>query len=229
MANKGFSAATDLFGMGDAWGVRSADLNKSGSVAECKNALGDVTHRDTYAERIAPSAEYVLLADVTALPALGGIVMVDGKSVMVTSIAITTAAGAAPTASVSGVQVQDGATAVRTYSCGTLALSKRHRAQDILGWLGDSAPETLTNATFTFSVESSLADPKGVVAASDCAGGKVEATFTFACGDGTAIVAPEISDAKKVVSAPVSKSSPENDYVTCTFSVTDTLTGTEAS
>lgn len=227
MANNGFNAATDIFSMGADWDVRSSDTNASGSVAKCPNRFNDTTHRDTHSERIAPAAEYTLKADVDELPDLGTIVTIEAKKVMITQIVIKTAKGSAPTASVSGVQVNDNATTRRTYSCGEIALSARHVAQDILGFLGENTPDTLTESTFTFSVSPSLADPKGVIANNDCADGEVVAQYTHASGSGAAISAPSVSGATRVVSDPVSKTSPENDYVTVTYSVTDSLVGAE--
>ena len=229
MSNAGFNAATDVFSMGDDWGVRSSNENKSGSTAECPNSLGDVTHRDQYAERIAPSAEYVLEDDVDELPDLGTVVTIGGKKVAINSITVKTTKGAAPSASVSGVQVSDGATTGRTYSCGEIALSARHRAQDILGFLGQNTPTTLTDATFTFTCDVTLADPKGSIENFDVSNGKVVAQYTHTVGDNTAITAPTVSGTKQVVSAPVTKDSPENDYTTVTYSVTDSLTGAEAA
>lgn len=229
MANNGFSAATDIFSLGTDWGVRSSSEGKSGSTAECPDSLGDITHRDEYAERIAPSAEYVLEADVDELPDLGTIVTVGTKKVAINSITVRTSRGAAPSATVSGMQVNDGATAGRTYSCGTLAISARHRAQDILGLLGTTTPTTLTDATVTFSCDISLADPKGVIEKFDVGNGRYVAQFTHTCGNGTVPDAPSVSGTAQVVSAPVTKESPENDYVTATYSVTGSLTGSEPS
>lgn len=229
MSNAGFNAATDIFSMGADWGVRSANENRSGSTAECPNSLGDITHRDQYADRVAPSAEYVLEADVDELPDLGTVVTIGNNKVAINSITVKTAKGAAPTASVSGVQVSSDATTKRTYSCGTIDLTARHRAQDILGLLGSSTPTTLTEATFTFSCDITLADPKGSIANFDVSNGKVVASYTHTTGDGTTVSAPSVTGNTKVVSAPVSKDSPENDYTTTTYAVTDTLTGTDAA
>lgn len=229
MANNGFSSATDIFSLGTSWGVRSNSEGKSGSTAECPNSLGDITHRDEYAERIAPSAEYVLEADVDELPDLGAVVTISTKKVAINSITVRTSRGAAPSATVSGVQVNDGAATGRTYSCGALAISARHRAQDILGLLGATTPTTLTDATVTFSCDITLADPKGVIEKFDAGNGRYVAQFTHTCGDGTVPGAPSVSGAAQVVSAPVTKESPENDYVTATYSVTGSLTGSEPS
>lgn len=229
MANNGFSAATDIFSMGSDWGVRSNSEGKSGSTAECPDSLGDITYRDEYAERIAPSAEYVLEADVDELPDLGTVVTIATKKVAINSISVRTSRGAAPSATVSGVQVSDSATTGRTYSCGSLAISARHKAQDILGILGSTPPSTLTDATVTFTCDITLADPKGVIENFDASNGRYVAQFTHTSGTGAAPSAPTVSGTAQVVSAPVTKDSPENDYVTCTYSVTDSLTGSEPS
>lgn len=229
MSNAGFNAATDIFSMGDDWGVRSSNENRSGSTAECPDSLGDITHRDSYADRIAPSAEYVLEDNVVELPDLGTVVTIGNNKVAINSITVKTSKGAAPTASVSGVQVSSDATTKRTYACGTINLTARHRAQDILGLLGSTTPTTLTEATFTFSCDITLADPKGAIANFDVSNGKVVASYTHTTGDGSAVSAPSVTGNAKVVSAPVSKDSPENDYTTTTYAVTDSLTGTDAA
>ena len=74
MANNGFNAATDIFGMGNKWGVDDSQDNASGSVAECPDSNGDVTHRDPHSQRIAPTAKYTIKSAVTSLPALGTVV-----------------------------------------------------------------------------------------------------------------------------------------------------------
>jgi len=227
MSNAGFSAATDIFSLGSSWGVKSANLNRSCNTAECPNGDGDITHRDTSGERIAPSAEYVLLADVTSLPALGTIVTIDSKKVAISSISVKTTKGSAPTATVSGVQVEDSASEGRTYSCGTIALSARHKAQDILVLLGSSRPATLTDGTFTFTADVTVADPKGVIGSSDASNGKVVAAYTHTVGDSTAITAPTLSGTDVVVGSPVTKNSPEGDYTTYEFAVTKSLIGTD--
>lgn len=227
MANGGFNAATDIFGLGAAFKVKTNQMNATGSLAECKDRFGDVTHRDRWGDRIAPTAEYEVADDVTELPALGGVVVIDGKSVAIASIVINTQIGAAPTVTVTGVQVQDGASAIRTYACPGVSVSPRHRAQDITGDLGATTPATLNSASFTFSADITIAEPQGVIIASDCSNGRYEASYTHAVGDGNPVNAPAVTG-NKVVSAPVSKTSPENDYTSYTYTVSGTLTGTEA-
>lgn len=227
--NGGFNAATDLFSMGAAWKVKSANLNASHSVAEAPNNDGDMTHRDVYADRIAPTAEYELAANVTSLPALGTVVTIDGKKVAIASIAISTSRGEAPTATVTGVQVEDTATTGRTYSCGTIDLKPRHKAQDITGFLASASIATLIGADFTFAADVTVGEPQGIIESSDVGNGRVEASYNHVSGDGTTVATPSVSGTSKVVSAPVSKTSPENDYTTFAYSVTDTLTGSEAA
>lgn len=229
MANAGFNAATDLFSLGSSWKVKSCNINKSASTAECPNALGDITHRDAYGERIAPGAEYELVADVTSLPDPGSVVTIDTKKVAISSMTLKTTKGAPVTLSVAGVQVTDSATTKRSYSCGTLAISARHRAQDVLGLLGTTMPTTVTESTVTFTADVSVSEPQGNIENFDVANGKVVATFTHTIGDSTTVTAPTVSGNDAVVSQPVTKTSPENDYTTVEYAVTKSLTGSEAS
>ena len=226
MANAGFNAATDIFNLGAAWKVKSNDLNATVNTAECPNYLGDITARDQYGEQIAPTAEYECASASATLPALGTVVDVDGKKVAISRIVVNTRVGSAPTVQVSGVQVESGAKTLRTYALPKLTFSTRHRAQDITGDLGTTVPATLTSGQFTFEANITRAEPKGEITASDVSNGRYEAQYTHTVGDGTAISAPNVTGAK-VVSAPVSKSSPENDYTTYTYSVSGSLTGTE--
>ncbi|MBO7686912.1 MAG: hypothetical protein J6V72_11045 [Kiritimatiellae bacterium] len=226
--NAGFNAATDIFSLGADWKVKSSDENASVSTAECQNRYADVTARDQYGAKIAPTATYELAADVTSLPDLGTVVTINSKKVAIQRMVLRSSNGQFPTLEVTGAQIDDAATAaVRTYSCGTIALSPRKIAQDALGWLGGTTPDTLTDATFTFEVDVSQSEPKGVIAAHDVTNGRVEAAYVHTSGTGAAPTVPSVSGTK-VVSAPATKSSPENDYVTYSFSITDSLTGTDA-
>lgn len=227
MANAGFNAATDIFGLGESWKVKTCDLNASVNTAECPNRFDDVTARDQYGERTAPTATYELAAAVTTLPALGSLVTIDGKKVAIAQMTVRTAHGQYPTLEVTGAQVQSGAAkSVRTYACGTVALVPRKHAQDILKWLGNATPDTLTEATFTFSADVTPSEPKGEIVNHDVSNGRCEASYTHTSGTGAAPTVPTVTGSK-VVSAPSSKASPENDYVTYAFSITDTLTGTD--
>ena len=229
MSNAGFNAETDVFGLGSDWKVKDGGENGSVSVGECPNSLNDVTHRDAYADRIAPTANYELAADVTALPALGTVVAFGTRKVAINQIVVKATRGAAVSCTVSGVQVNDDATTGRTYSCGTVVLSCRHRAQDILGIIGTPTPQTLTDATFTFSCDIPLGEAKGVIHNFDVCNGRVVAQYTHTSGTGEAITAPTMTGTDSVMSAPVSKTSPENDYVTMSYSVTKSLVGSDSS
>lgn len=227
MANAGFNAATDIFNLGANWKVKSCNLNASVSTAECYNRFDDVTARDQYGEKIAPTATYELAGSVTSLPALGSIVTIDAKKCAISQMVVRTAHGQYPQLEISAVQVEDGATgSVRTYACGTVAIQPRKHAQDILKWLDNTTPDTLTEATFTFSANVLASEPQGVIVNHDVSDGRCEAAYTHTSGTGTAPAVPSVSGSR-VVSAPSSKSSPENDYVTYSFAITDTLTGAD--
>lgn len=228
MANAGFNAATDIFSMGANWKVKTSSMNASVNTGECPNRYDDVTHRDQYGQKIAPTATYELAAAVTSLPALGSIVTIDTKKVAIQRLAVRTAHGQFPTLEVTGVEVESGATAKRTYACGTIALEPRRRAQDILGLLGSSTPDTMTEANFTFEADVQPSEPKGEIVNHDVTNGRYEAEYTHTSGTGTPPSSPTVSGTQ-VVSAPISKTSPENDYTTFGYTIIDSLTGTDAS
>ena len=194
--------------------MKSCNLNASVSTAECYNRFDDVTARDQYGEKIAPTATYELAGSVTSLPALGSIVTIDAKKCAISQMVVRTAHGQYPQLEISAVQVEDGATG-----------SRKH-AQDILKWLDNTTPDTLTEATFTFSANVLASEPQGVIVNHDVSDGRCEAAYTHTSGTGTAPAVPSVSGSR-VVSAPSSKSSPENDYVTYSFAITDTLTGAD--
>lgn len=227
MANAGFNNSTDIYSMGSAWKVKSCSMNASISMGECPNSLNDVTHRDTYGERIAPTAEYELVSDVTTLPPIGTVVTINGKKVAINSITVNTSKGSPVTASVSGVQVESAAVSKRTYSVGTIAISPRHRAQDIIKAYGQTMPATVTSTAVTFSADVTVNEPKGEIEGHDVSNGKVVATFTHTSGTGADVTAPTMTGNDAVVHQPVSKTSPENDYVTFECGVTKSLTGTD--
>lgn len=229
MANAGFNAATDLFSMGSSWKVKSSNLNKSASAAECPNSDNDVTHRDAYGERIAPAAEYELVEDVGELPAPGTVVTIGTVKVAISSITIKTAKGAPVTASVSGVQVEASAVTKRTYDVGNIAISARHRAQDICGLYDNAMPKTVTESSVVFSADITVAEPQGDIVNHDVSNGKMVATFTHTCGTEVEAVAPTVSGNDAIVHQPVTKTSPENDYITYEVGVTKSLTGEEAA
>ena len=72
------------------------------------------------------------------------------------------------------------------------------------------------------------AEPKGEIVNHDVTNGRYEAEYTHTSGTGTPPSSPTVSGTQ-VVSAPISKTSPENDYTTFGYTITDSLTGTVAS
>ena len=228
MANTGFNAASDIFSLGTSWKPVSLTANKSHSVAECKNSFGDIVARDVYGETVAPSVDYELVAAVTSLPALGTVVSYDSKKIAISSITIRTSMGAAPTATVSGTRVEDGASTGRTYALPTLAISTRHRAQDITSEHA-TEPSTLSEATFTFTCDVTTASADGEIVSSDVSNGRYEASFTNTLSSATASVTLPSVSGTKVLSSPETKTFARDGYITTAYTATDSLTGSEPS
>lgn len=232
MAHAGFSAPIDWFSMaGSTMAITGSSDGRSNQVAEAVDAQGDVTARDIYGDKVAPSAEYILKSALTALTALGSISSVTfgsaTKKVMVTSITVTTNTGAIPTISASGVEVESGASTGRTYSCGTIALACRAKAQDILSAITATNAD-LNSASFTFSINPVIGETaaSGVVA-SDCNKGSVVAQYSYVQTGSTDATFSGASG-YDVTAAPTATRN-DGAYIEWSVSVTGDLTGSDAS
>ena len=111
MANNAFIEKVDYFGLADGTNLvcLSSEDGKSNEVAEATGQDGSIVAHNVYGEKIAPSNEYVMKA-VTITKAAGDIALgqieeigtTNPISVCLSSLDISTSAGAAPTFSASG-------------------------------------------------------------------------------------------------------------------------------
>lgn len=239
MSSPTFNAGIDLFGLEAASSnklkVKSSSENFTDSLAEAENGKGDVVAQDRYGEQAAPSADYDCVGAVTLSSLkLGTVSTPSGMPVpvMLTNLTFTTSAANPVSVSASGVSIESGGSTLRQYALPSITLSPRHRAQDILNALTvkigqNAATETqaeITNATFAFSVTPTFAEPKGVRSASDCHGGKLEATYTVGCWVSTR---PTFEAASGYTMSVSSKTDPENGYTTYTVTLSKPLTGAD--
>lgn len=172
------------------------------------------------------------------------------------SLTITTQTGSAPTVSASGQTVQSGASAaLRTYVLPTITLSPRHRAQDFLGLCtikkGVNAADPsvdygLDSVSAIFPIEFTLAQPKGELANYDLHAGMATVDFSMNWyvhgGTPDTLTAPTIMCVSTLtlkvgtgtvtvpvtMTAPVSKSCPENGYVSYKWQASFPLIGKDA-
>ena len=230
MANAGFSAPVNYWGTINGLTPKSSSDGKSSSVAEAPNEYGDTVAHDVYGEVLAPSTEYAVTGDVDlsdiVLGSIHSYTIGSGgsaitKKIMLTQVAISTQAGNPPTVTISGVEVESGATAKRTY-----ALTPRSKAQDVCGAFTASANFTQINTTA--SVDPHVQTVGGTPVASDASHGRIEvqATLTDPTGNGTITAA---SAGGFTVTASPAETDPDANYITRAATATKYLAGTEAA
>lgn len=227
MANSGFSAPVNYWGSITGLTPKSSSDGKSSSLAEAPNEYGDTAAHDVYGDTLAPSTEFAVTGEVDLSDIeLGSIHTYNTtKKLMLTTVAINTQAGNPPTVTISGVEVESGATAPRTYAL-TGTLTPRSKAQDVFEAFTPSANFTQINSTAT--VDPHVQTVGGTPVASDASHGRIEvqATMTDAAGTGTITAA---SGGGFTVTALPAENDPDANYITRTATATKFLTGTEAS
>lgn len=231
--NAGFSAAAgkNIFGTIAGLTPKTFSDGKTSQVAECPDEYGDTAAHDVFGEVIAPSVEFVVTAAIaknTTLCVLGSIHSVEiggvTKKVMLTNCTITTGANNPPTVSLSGVEVEAGATAKRTYAV-NVDLLPRSKAQDVAGAF--TASSKFTQITTTFSVDPHVQTVSGVPVASDASHGKVEVAATMTDGDGMGTITAAPGGGFIVTAVPA-ETDPDANYITRAATATKFLAGTEA-
>jgi len=229
MANAGFSAPVNYWGNIDGLTPKSSSDGKSSSVAEAPNEYGDTAAHDVYGEVLAPSTEYAVTDEVDLSDIELGSIHTIGtgaamKYLMLTTVAITTQAGNPPTVTISGVEVENGATAKRTYALsGTL--TPRSKAQDVCGAFTASA--NFTQIQTTAQVDPHVQTVGGVPVASDASHGRIEVQATMTDGAGTGTITAASGGGFTVTAAPA-ETDPDANYITRAATATKFLTGTEA-
>lgn len=230
MANNGFSAPVNYWGSISGLTPKSSSDGKTSSVAEAPDEYGDTNVHDVYGEVLNPQTEYAVTNEVDLSDIVLGSVHTIGtgaaaKKLMLTQATVNTQAGNPPTVTISGVEVESGATAKRTYACeGTL--TPRSKAQDVAGAF--TASNKFTQINTTFAVDPHVQTVKGVPVASDASHGRIEvqATMTDGAGNGTITAA---SGGGFTVTASPAETDPDANYVTRAATATKYLNGTEAA
>lgn len=191
-----FIEKKDYFGIAD--GTRlvcsTSDEGKSNELAETTGQDGSYVAYNVYGEKIAPSNEYVMKAVTIEMSdgdiALGQIELMDDEktSICLNNFAINTAAGAAPTFSASGEQVEDNSTGVCQYSLPTFSVDKKHHAQILFGAFSynktvsggtASTGVHLKSASYTASGSITKGEKEGVCLTHDIVEGKIECSVEF--------------------------------------------------
>ena len=230
MSNAGFSAPVNYWGTINGLTPKSSSDGKTSSVAEAPNEYGDTAAHDVYGEVIAPSTEYAVTGAVDLSQIVLGSIHTYGvvgstKKLMLTTVAISTQAGNPPTVTISGVEVESGATAKRTYAL-TGTLTPRSKAQDVCGAF--TASSNFTQINTNAAVDPHVQTVGGVPVASDASHGRIEvqATMTDPTGDGEITAA---SAGGFTVTASPAETDPDANYITRAATATKYLIGTEAA
>ncbi len=226
MANAGFSAKRNFWGLTTGLAVKSSNDGASSSVAEAVDEYGDATNRDVYGQVFSPSVEYLVTGtvDLSAI-SLGAVVTfgtgANAKSLMITQVVVKTAAGEIPTITVSGVQVESAATSRRTYALSGTVLAKA-RAQDVASAFANATP--LREVTTTFSVDPHVQTVAGVPVFSDASHGVVEVSASMSDPSGEFAFAARSGWQLTAVQA---ENDPDADYQSKTATATMSLAGSE--
>ena len=215
MSNNGFSAAVSFWGAISGLAAKTSSDGRTSSLAKAMDSHGDTVASDQYGDVLAPSTEYAVVGvvDLSNI-VLGSIhtVTVDGQArkVMLSTVAIRTQAGNQPTIAISGVEVEAGAVALRTYAL-TGTLKPRSKAQDVCGAFTASNNFTQIDTTCTINV--ATATVKGAPVASDCSGGSIEVVATMTDPTGNGEITANASGGFVVSTTPAA-SDPDADYRT---------------
>ena len=213
---------TDYFGLGGTTLVlTSATENKSATVVQARGANGDIVAEEIVGETSAPSCTYVVKADATLTGKKLG--FGDG-GYAITSIAISTSAGAPPSASVSGESVpEDSSHTDCYYEVPAASVKVCHHAQILFAafTLGGEGCH-LTDASYTVSSSLTKATKDGETIAYDVSDGKVEASITIVQ---TGAVVPTLTAGSGwAITSPLTKSEGDAAYATWTATLTKPLT-----
>lgn len=213
----------DYFGLATAgFEVASTSENRSIGTAEAQGDDGFVVAVESFGEKLAPSCEYVVTADATLSGVvLGSVTTIDGKTIALGNVSITTKAGQAPTMSASGQQIEEDGKAHCTCTLGAIALSGLFHAQDF--GLFTVTSGQLTDSTFSAEGSIGTAEVDGVVKSSDLVGGKVTVSCTIVgVSDTGTITKPTVTlkafgGKTGVFTAPLSENNPNGDFPTYSF------------
>lgn len=202
-----FQAHTDYFdlstGSGSSFVITDSNENRTAQTVNGHDEKGDIVAYEVFGDEIAPSCSYVLKSDA----ALGDIVIGEpiaagDKKVTVTSVTISTSAGAPPKIDVSGDEVPASTThSDCTYTVPSATVKVCHHAQIL--WEAFTLSGSgcyLSTANYTVSATLSKAQKDGGTVAFDVADGQIVANVTiqqtgstdptFAAGSGWVITSP---------------------------------------
>lgn len=216
----------DYYGLSaSGWEVSDTSENRAaGYIAEAQGPDGFLVAIDTNGEVVAPEVNYVATDDATlASVVLGSVKTILNKKVALGGITINTSAGAAPTMTATGSQIEDNGTAHCTCTLGGVSVSPLYHAQDFGLFTVSNGQLTQSTLTITGNIATTLID--GVIKSSDLVGGSIEVAGTvIGVTDAGAIATPSITlDTPSgnvlsgVMTQPLSETNPNGEFPQYSF------------
>lgn len=224
-----FKTKADYYGLGAVTGLQlvSTAENKSQSVAEARGEDGFVVAVEPFGETSAPSCDLVVTNTGVTLSniVLGQITTISSNKFALANLTITTSAGAAPTVSASGQQVEANAQMYCHVTLPAIVIDGLHHAQTFGAFAVGGTGAHLTQSTLTISGTISTATKDGVVIAHDLTDVRMAITGTIQVSDssyGVPTVTPTSGSGWKLT-APISETNPDADFPSYSFTLTKTL------
>ncbi len=199
----------------------SVTENRSASTVEARGDDGFIVASFVFGEKSAPSEEYVIKGDVALTGIkMGSVKAVGGDSFALESITVTTSAGAAPTMSVAGQQVEDGAASGCTVTLPAISVSGLHHAQTFGQFTVGGQGAHLTQSTLTISGTISTAEKDGETIAFDLTDCRMAISGTIQVSDAAYGIPTVTPQTGWVLTSPITETNPDSNYPTYSFTLT---------
>ena len=199
----------------------SVTENRSASTVEARGDDGFIVASFVFGEKSAPSEEYVIKGDVALTGIkMGSVKAVGGDSFALESITVTTSAGAAPTMSVAGQQVEDGAASGCTVTLPAIPVSGLHHAQTFGQFTVGGQGAHLTQSTLTISGTISTAEKDGETIAFDLTDCRMAISGTIQVSDAAYGIPTVTPQTGWVLTSPITETNPDSNYPTYSFTLT---------
>lgn len=191
------------------------------------NERGDIIVRTPVGQYDNPSCDFVVFAAGDVDLSLGSVYTYDSTRIAcLTGISIQTSAGSPAKVTLSGEELQAGATVTSTIDVGAITLSPRHKAQILMSAFSLSGTGChLTECSLDVKANLTRATQSGLTIAHDVSGATITVKGTVVQ---SAATAPTITAAEGwTLNTPTSTENPDEGYTTWTFECTKDLLSSE--
>lgn len=191
------------------------------------NERGDIIVRTQAGKYDNPSCDFVCFADGDIDLDLGAVFAYNSTQVAcLLGISIQTSAGNPAKVTLSGEELQTGATVTSTISTGAITLSARHKAQILMDAFTLSGTGChLTDCSLDVKANLTRATQSGLTIAHDVSGATITVKGTVVQSGETAPIIEAGSG--WVLNTPTSADNPDEGYTTWTFEATQDLLSVE--